>query len=86
MRDPRLEQHPAARKRQDVSNAAARLAEADVMVGGLAEWCGDVLFGTDLMDAEDPGQGLSVLLATRYPDEAFRRISDPKQRQGVSPK
>ena len=86
MRDPRLEQHPAARKRQDVSNAAARLAEADVIVGGLAEWCGDVLFGTDLMHAEDQGQGLSVLtvlLTTRYPDEAFRRISNPEQRQSL---
>ena len=86
MLDQRLEQHPAARRRPDASEAAARLAEADVIVADLAEWCRDVLFGTDVIDSEDQGNGLSVLtpmLTTQYPEHAFRGISDPEPRQSL---
>ena len=86
MRDPRLEQHPAAWRRPDGSEAAARLAEADVIVAGLAEWCRDVLFGTEVIDSEDQGNGLSVLtpmLTTQYPEHAFREIPDPEPRQSL---
>ena len=86
MRDPRLEQHGAARRLQDASEAAARLADAEAMAAGLAEWCDDVLFGTHVLDSEDRGDGLAVfnaVLTTQYPDDAFRAISDPEQRQSL---
>ena len=86
MLDPRLEQHPTIRRRQDASEAAARLAHADAMVASLAEWCRDVLFGTDMIDSEDQGNGLRVftaVLTTQYPDDAFRAISDLQRRQSL---
>ena len=86
MGDPQLEQHPDARRRPDGSEAAARLAEADVIVAGLTEWCRDVLFGTEAIDTEDQANGLSVLapmLTTQYPEHAFRGIPDPEPRQSL---
>ena len=90
MRDARLEQHPAeldsACRRQDASSAATELSEADDVVAGLAQWCGDVLFGPPLIDADDRGHGLSVLaalLATQYPEQAFLGISHTERRQSL---
>ena len=84
MRDPRLAQHRTDRRLQDASEAAARLDDAEAVVSGLAEWCRDVLFATDVLDSGDRGNGLATftaVLTTRYPDDAFRAISDPRQRQ-----
>ena len=86
MRDPRLEQHRMDRRLQDASEAAARLADAEAMVAGLAEWCRDVLFAADVLDSGDRGNGLVIftaVLTTRYPDDAFRAISDPQQRRSL---
>ena len=86
MLDHRLEQHPAARRHQDASEAAARLPEAAAMIAGLAEWCRAVLFGADVIDSDDQGNGLSFLVArltTKYPENAFRAISDPERRQSL---
>ncbi|MDE0447799.1 MAG: hypothetical protein OXH96_14120 [Spirochaetaceae bacterium] len=84
MRDPRLEQHRTDRRLQDASEAAARLADAEAMAAGLAEWCRDVLFAAHVLDSGDRGNGLATfaaVLTSRYPDDAFRAISDPRQRQ-----
>ena len=84
MRDPRLEQHRIDRRLQDASEAAARLDDAEALVSGLAEWCRGVLFAPDVFDSGDRGNGLATIAAvftTRYPDDAFRAISDPRQRQ-----
>ncbi len=84
MRDPRLEQHRIDKRLQDASEAAARVVDAEAMVVGLAEWCRDVLFAADVLDSGDRGNGLATftaVLTTRYPDEAFHAISDPRQRQ-----
>ena len=86
MRDPRLEQHRTDQRLQDASDAAARLADAGAVAAGLADWCSDVLFATDVLDSGDQGNGLSVftaVLTTQYPDDAFRAISDPRQRQSL---
>ena len=86
MRDPRLEQHRTDQRLQDASEAAARLADADAMTAALAEWCRNVLYGTDVLDSGDQGNGLSVftaVLTTQYPDDAFRAILDPRQRQSL---
>lgn len=84
MRDPRLEQHRTDRRLQDASEAAARVADGEAMAAGLAKWCRDVLFAADVLDSGDRGNGLATfaaVLTTKYPDDAFRAISDPRQRQ-----
>ena len=84
MRDPRLEQHRTDKRLQDASGAAARVADGEAMAAGLAKWCREVLFAADVLDSGDRGNGLATIaavLTTRYPDHAFRAISDPRQRQ-----
>ena len=86
MRDPRLEQQRTDRRLQDAAEAAARLADAEAVIADLAEWCRDVLFATDVLDSGDQGNGIAILtavLTTQYPDDAFRAISDPQQRQSL---
>ncbi|MDE0024048.1 MAG: hypothetical protein OXP69_06490 [Spirochaetaceae bacterium] len=84
MRDPRLEQHRIDKRLQDASGAAARVADGKAMVAGLAKWCREVLFAADVLESGDRGNGLATfaaVLTTRYPDDAFRAILDPRQRQ-----
>ena len=84
MRDPRLEQHRIDKRLRDASGAAARVAGGEAMAACLAKWCREVLFAAGVLDSGDRGNGLATfaaVLTTRYPDDAFRAISDPRQRQ-----
>ena len=47
------------------------------MVASLAEWCRDVLFGTDMIDSEDQGNGLRVFTAVLLPPSIRTTHSAP---------
>ena len=68
MRDPRLEQHRTDGMLQEISEAAAHLAAAEAMVAGLAGWCRDVLFATDVLDPKTKETALGLSLRCLPPN------------------
>ena len=91
MRDPLFEQTNAClaacrRVRNAVRKEVEGLADAEVIVSGLAGWCRDVLFNTHLIETENEGHGLSDLLTlspAHSPLQAFQHIPDAARRQSL---